>query len=56
MALFCNPEKQQKLEDAVRNGLIIRSVDTDGIMRYRLTQEGVTQWMRERALKTGWVF
>lgn len=56
MVLFCDEQKQRKLEDAIRNGFILRTVDTDGIMRYRLTQKGINQWMREKATKTGWVF
>ncbi len=48
MILFRDPLKQQKLEDAIQRGFIIRQTDPDGIVRYILTQMGQMQFMMEK--------
>lgn len=47
-AIYQSPESAEKLEMAIRNGLIIRHIDADGICRYILTPRGQAVWIHER--------
>ena len=48
MIYYDDPEKQAKLDDAIKHGLIIRKKDSDGVYVYELTQKGIFQWRAER--------
>lgn len=37
-----------KLQKAIDAGLIERSIDPDGVIRYRLTKAGITEWILEK--------
>lgn len=48
MILFSDPEKQKKLEEAIRLGFIIRQEGQDGVYTYVITNHGMHQWMTEK--------
>lgn len=45
---YADPEKQERLEEAIRRGYIIRERDPDGVYRYILTQRGMNRWVNEQ--------
>lgn len=51
MIYYSDPEKQEKLEEAIRLGFIEMSRDNDGLIRYKLTNKGMVQWQREIMFK-----
>ena len=47
MIYYDDPEKQVKLDESIKHGLIIRKKDKDGVYIYELTHKGLFQWRSE---------
>ena len=48
MTMYADPVKESRLEEAITLGFIIRSIDSDGVMRYALTDLGKQRWILEK--------
>jgi len=48
MIRYHEPEKQEKLEEAIRRGFINRQIHPDGVVCYQLTPRGMQQWIMEK--------